>query len=562
MLVRLGSLIFLASIVISFTTIQADDEFPPPHPDTEYNRLLDYVFKVNKYNPVARPVQSVHNVTEVSHQFAIQQIINIDVKQEQMTVLFWQRMTWVDSTISWRPEDFGNISHFTISPHHIWIPDIVVYNRVGNFDENKKSTIPLMVYSDGRVKWNKPMLLISTCNIHIRHFPYDRQRCDIKIGSWIHSANEITINNNQGFMDENHYILNGEWHLVGTVAKFNRAVYDHIPYTDVTYSVHLQRRPKFYEKNIVIPTALISLLATLVFLLPPESGEKIGLSITVFLALCVNLLLVAEMMPATSLETPIIGEYYLISISMVAMSLVATVVVLNVHNPHSNAAKPPRIITFIFFDCIGRLVFMTRKKEEKTKATRPNSKTSKQRMTTVYSTVKADSAFDFTNGHCREYYPELRDVPIFRTPERISTLRHPANHSDVNINYLSHEMNFNRIEAECQVLRNDKSFVMQHSKWNQSSRNVENSPGGQQDGSSELKSVLRGFDQLLKRLDTLVDKSSGKDESDRNDIIEEWHFLARVLDRLFAILSIVIILVATIVLIYEARNQVNIPKGH
>ena len=50
-----------------------------------------------------------------------------------------------------------------------------------------------------------------------------------------------------------------------------------------------------------------SLLATLVFLLPPESGEKIGLSITVFLALCVNLLLVAEMMPATSLETPIIG---------------------------------------------------------------------------------------------------------------------------------------------------------------------------------------------------------------------------------------------------------------
>ena len=47
---------------------------------------------------------------------------------------------------------------------------------------------------------------------------------------------------------------------MGTVAKFNRAVYDHIPYTDVTYSVHLQRRPKFYEKNIVIPTALIRLI--------------------------------------------------------------------------------------------------------------------------------------------------------------------------------------------------------------------------------------------------------------------------------------------------------------
>ena len=43
----------------------------------EYNRLLDYVFKVNKYNPIARPVQSIKNVTEVEHEFAIQQIINI-----------------------------------------------------------------------------------------------------------------------------------------------------------------------------------------------------------------------------------------------------------------------------------------------------------------------------------------------------------------------------------------------------------------------------------------------------------------------------------------------------
>ncbi|XP_075264856.1 neuronal acetylcholine receptor subunit beta-4-like [Convolutriloba macropyga] len=119
-----------------------------------------------------------------------------------MTVLFWQRMTWVDQTISWRPEDFGNISHFTIAPHHVWVPDIVVYNKVGNFDESKQSTIPLMVYNNGRIQWNKPILLISTCNIHIRHFPYDRQRCDIKIGSWIHSANEITIVNQNGNMDE------------------------------------------------------------------------------------------------------------------------------------------------------------------------------------------------------------------------------------------------------------------------------------------------------------------------------------------------------------------------
>ncbi len=44
---------------------------------------------------------------------------------------------------------------------------------------------------------------------------------------------------------------------MGTQAVNNEIFYDAIPYTDVTYSVFLQRRPKFYETNIVIPTALI-----------------------------------------------------------------------------------------------------------------------------------------------------------------------------------------------------------------------------------------------------------------------------------------------------------------
>ena len=37
--------------------------------------------------------------------------------------------SWVDRLISWDPADFGNVTHFTISPLKIWVPDIVVYNR-------------------------------------------------------------------------------------------------------------------------------------------------------------------------------------------------------------------------------------------------------------------------------------------------------------------------------------------------------------------------------------------------------------------------------------------------
>ena len=53
------------------------------------------------------------------------------------------------------------------------------------------------------------------------------------------------------------YLLNGEWHLLETSAVNNRMYYGKVPYDDVAYYVMLQRRPRFYEKNIVIPTALI-----------------------------------------------------------------------------------------------------------------------------------------------------------------------------------------------------------------------------------------------------------------------------------------------------------------
>ena len=68
-----------------------------------------------------------------------------------------------------------------------------------------------------------------------------------------------------------------------------------------------KRRPLYYLFNLVIPTMFLSLVAMLTFFLPPESGEKISLGITVLLSLTVFLLLVAETMPPTN-TVPVIGE--------------------------------------------------------------------------------------------------------------------------------------------------------------------------------------------------------------------------------------------------------------
>lgn len=64
----------------------------------------------------------------------------------------------------------------------------------------------------------------------------------------------------------------------------------------------------FIRYNIVFPCMMMSTLTVLVFCLPPDSGEKIGLGITVLLAFSVFMLAIAEKMPETSESIPLIGK--------------------------------------------------------------------------------------------------------------------------------------------------------------------------------------------------------------------------------------------------------------
>ena len=54
---------------------------------------------------------------------------------------------------------------------------------------------------------------------------------------------------------------------------------------------------------------LLSVLTLTGFCLPPDSGEKITLGLTVLLAFSVFMLLIAENMPPTSEYVPLIGQY-------------------------------------------------------------------------------------------------------------------------------------------------------------------------------------------------------------------------------------------------------------
>lgn len=108
---------------------------------------------------------------------------------------------------------------------------------------------------------------------------------------------------------------NVEWNISSFTAQRHVLYYGCCPepYPDVTYYLHIKRKPDFYVVNIILPTFLITSMAILGFFLPSESGEKVSLQITVMLALAVFQLLVADSLPPSSDTTPLIGKHTMVA---------------------------------------------------------------------------------------------------------------------------------------------------------------------------------------------------------------------------------------------------------
>ena len=120
--------------------------------------------------------------------------------------------------------------------------------------------------------------------------------------------------------------------------------------------IRLQRESLDFVLKLIIPCSLISSMIFLGFVLPPESGERIGLSITVLLAMTVFQQLSSELMP--SYGFPLLGQYYFACMIEIGASLVVTTLILNFY--HRNSRPMPRVLRVLILKWLARVAFPQR----------------------------------------------------------------------------------------------------------------------------------------------------------------------------------------------------------
>merc|ERR1712051_800877 len=331
-----------------------------PHERRLLNDLLEH------YNTLERPVYNESEPLQLLFGLTLQQIIDVDEKNQLLTTNVWLNLEWSDINMKWNKSEYGNIEDIRMPPSKLWKPDVLMYNSA---DEAFDGTYPtnVVVTHEGKCTYIPPGIFKSTCKIDITWFPFDDQQCDLKFGSWTYSGwqLELTLNKEDGG-DISGFVSNGEWDLIGVPGKKNSVTYDCCPepYVDITFTIHIRRRTLYYFFNLIVPCVLISSMALLGFTLPPDSGEKLTLDVTILLSLTVFLNTVSGSMPNTSDAVPLISTYFNCIMMMVASSVVLTVVVLNYHHRTAETHVMPMWVKSVFLQWLPWILRMNRPRKK------------------------------------------------------------------------------------------------------------------------------------------------------------------------------------------------------
>ncbi|XP_054152688.1 neuronal acetylcholine receptor subunit alpha-10-like [Oppia nitens] len=304
-------------------------------------RLVDYL--MTNYDNNIRPVLNASQPVIIRLGITLTQIFDLDEKNQVLTTNVWLDQEWIDEFLAWNSSSFGGLTKIRIPCEKIWRPDIVLYNSADDYTRGYMNSRAIIEPS-GNVFWPPPTKFRSTCQVDVTYFPFDDQKCKLKLGSWIYDGLQVDVLNRTAEVDMSNYIPNGEWDLLEANIERNVVYYSCCPepFPDVTITLTIRRKILYYTYNVILPCMMLSVLTLLVFCIPPDSGEKIALGVTVLLAFSVFMLAISEKLPETSESIPLLGIYLTVVMSITSISVIMTVIVLNFHYRGPQRRRLPR----------------------------------------------------------------------------------------------------------------------------------------------------------------------------------------------------------------------------
>ncbi|XP_062582526.1 neuronal acetylcholine receptor subunit alpha-9-like [Saccostrea cucullata] len=292
-----------------------------------------FIKSTKTYDNLIFPRKNFNKTIEVDINFSLIAITDLDEIAGTLEVIGILTLTWYDELVddSYDSDAHGKFSEIAIPHRFVWKPPVSLFNSASaivpvgddsNYVRMYRIIDPTDPYNNhGKMEWRPGVVTKTGCVVDVAYFPFDRQTCNITFTHWGYSDKEVVFVPTASSLDLRDYTPSDEWTLSNT--KLIVETLDGGSF--VKMEITLARKPTYYLVNFFLPIIILGILNALVFVLPLESGERVGYSVTAFLAFAVYLTLIADGMPRTS-EPMAILSYFLMS--MVVVSAVATIITI------------------------------------------------------------------------------------------------------------------------------------------------------------------------------------------------------------------------------------------
>ncbi|KAF8061055.1 CHRNA7 [Scenedesmus sp. PABB004] len=254
----------------------------------------------------------------VSVNLALHKILDVDLYGGTLNIAVWHRLEWTDPRLTWDAAAF-NVSRLWFAnaqqgDTEIWQPDVVLWNGA----QPIASTLgqePLAVDPGGRVFWSRPGTFLVACNFRgLSAYPFGLVRCSLELGSWVYGPRSVDLH-----LQGKGYTVGGsitsvestvwtEYTIAGVEAR--RFTYPPLPccphesgWPVVLIDVALERQNLIYLMKVIVPQIILTAIAFSTFWLSPACGERLGLAVTVPLAVAVYDLLTFSQLPVSNRVT-------------------------------------------------------------------------------------------------------------------------------------------------------------------------------------------------------------------------------------------------------------------
>uniref|UniRef100_A0A914DZ00 Neurotransmitter-gated ion-channel ligand-binding domain-containing protein n=1 Tax=Acrobeloides nanus TaxID=290746 RepID=A0A914DZ00_9BILA len=90
-----------------------------------YRTLLD----PNYYEKDVRPTTHHSRPTNITFGFLLNQIVEMDERNQVLTTRCWLNVNWLDKRLSWNASEWEGIKTIYVPYQKLWKPDIILVNK-------------------------------------------------------------------------------------------------------------------------------------------------------------------------------------------------------------------------------------------------------------------------------------------------------------------------------------------------------------------------------------------------------------------------------------------------